>query len=214
MSCHWWSKDDVYVFRATVSGVLIRDARDLLPFVKAFGTDQNLRVDVRGAGLWVDGNGKTVIDLVGTAESGFAVPLLSDSAASIADKLMLDKELRAQFPSLKLENPVFGVIIAPNDAIAHWQALPVLWDHAQGGTASFAQPSEYSLFLGKADDGAKVVPMPLPFPGLGPVPGQNVPGQPKPKPGSPEADVVPWLLGAAGLGLLGVAGWKFLERKR
>jgi hypothetical protein len=217
MSCHLWSSGDVYIFRTVATGVSLKEASDLLQFVKAFGRDQNLRIDVRGAGAWKNSDGSTVIDIVGTVQSaGISIPFMADDATSIAKKMSQDKDLMSSFPSMRLSNPAFGTIAKPNDAIDHWLSLPVMWTGEGLPTASFSQPHEYNLFLGKADDGSKVIPWKIGVPGLGPgistpgkVPNQGqVPGGDsggtKPPSGDDSSGIIAILVGAT---VVGVAGW-------
>jgi hypothetical protein len=84
------------------------------------------------------------------------------------------------FPSLLISEPQFRQLTGPADAVDHWRSQPLLWDHLLGGdggpTDTFAQPAEYSIVLGTADDGKRAQPWKVKPPGLGPNGEKKPPG--------------------------------------
>jgi len=165
MAAHVWSASDVYVLRLKTEGAVLTEPGDLLLFVRAAGQGQNLDLDVRGIAASRAG---ASIDIVLTADKwGLSVPFLADDAAAMAKHIAGDADLGARMPSLAISNAVFGRLAAPKDAIDHWLAQPILWDHrftgpkGRGGpTDSFAAPPPLTLVQGKADDGKRAIPWP------------------------------------------------------
>jgi len=172
---HAMSPTEVYVLRFRARGAKLSRASDALLFVRAAGQGQNLSMDVRGVAVSHDSNDPddtNTVDVVftvapaGTIIPGsVTIPGVSDDANSMAAQIAADADLRAAFPNIGLDNAQFGQLTAPVDAIDHWRSQPVLWDHTfhgaknRGGpTDSFAQPAEYSIVQGRADDGARAKP--------------------------------------------------------
>ncbi len=159
---------DVYVLRLKVRGAVLTDPSQALAFAKAAGQGQNLGLDVRGVALW-KAPGMTedqwMVDVVETVTSGgVIVPFVGDNASAMATKVAANADLRARFPKIAVDtaSALWGTLSEPVDAIDWWRRQPMLWDHALadggGPTDTFANPAEYSVVLGKADDGAKARP--------------------------------------------------------
>jgi hypothetical protein len=202
---HALTTDAVYVLRLRVTGVALRDPTDALLFARAAGQGQNLALDVRGVAVSQPrgaASDEYVVDIIFTTSALRVAVLWADGAADMARKIAADPDLRARYPGVSIAGPVFGALAAPAEAIDHWRAQPVLWDHAISGprqlggpTDSFAQPADYNVVKGKADDGSRAVPWVIPKGGLGP--------PPKPMEAS-------WMV-AGGLGVVLVGVW--LSRK-
>lgn len=170
---HTLDSGEVYVLRVALANVRMREPADALAFVRAIGQDQNLHLDVRGVAVWkADGMGEreSMLDLVLTSAIYFSPPMIgSDNGEAMAKNLEADPDLQRLFPGLTVRAPIFGELTAPAEAIDHWRAQPILWDHAlpgprdRGGpTDTFAAPAEYSVVLGQADDGKRSKPWRLP----------------------------------------------------
>jgi len=223
MSAHLWSTADVYVLRLAVKHAPLTDPTDALLFVRAAGQGQNLRMDVRGVAVLTQPASKedeATVDIVmsisdtgltmfGWQIPGFSVPFVADDAASMARQVAKDEALRARFPGFEITSSVFGQLTAPPQALDHWRAQPLLWDHSftgakmRGGpTDTFATPATYSIVRGKADDGAQAVPWKIGVPPIGP----NGNGK---KPGGGD-NTVWWIVG---LGVLGLVGLKAVKKE-
>lgn len=163
----------VYVFRIRTTGAAIQTARDALAFVRAFGQQTNLGVDIRGVAVWHDQDqtgDASSLDLVFTVPSwSMRTPFYGDSPDSLAAKVQADASLRSAFPSLTVDSAIFGDLTAPAQAVDFWRNQPVLWTSAHEGefgsgsggpTNSFAKPPAASVVQGKADDGSTATPYP------------------------------------------------------
>jgi hypothetical protein len=203
----WQGTDEVYIWRARLRGVQLKHPDQALAFVRAVGKANNTGLDVRGVALSKITDTEFDVDIVlTTAASGPNVVVTN--AQGVANKLMADSELRQQFPQLTIDGPKYLQLVGPPQAVDHWRSQPLLWDHnlgPQGGpTDTFAQPVEYSVVMGTAEDGKLAQPWVQPKPGL----------QPPPKgggTGGPEQDT----LIAAGIVVVGLfAVSKILGSKR
>lgn len=165
MWCHVWSADDVYVLRLRMDGVTILNARDALRFVQSAGQAQNFRLDVRGMAIRESGTG-ILADIVFTAREGFVgIPILADTATSMAATMNADPDLLQVYPDLKISLPVFGRLTGPPDALDQWKSVALLWDNLLSGprgrggpTDTFATPGDYNLVRGSAEDGKRANP--------------------------------------------------------
>ncbi len=210
VSAHVYMPKDVFVLRLRVRGALLTSPRQAVLFVRAAGRGQNLGLDVRGVCFWkaqgVAAADDTMVDVVMTTKILRSPSMLSASdAKTMAKNMGADAELRAAFPAVSIQDPVFGQLTGPADAIDHWLSQPLLWDqnlgthdvlgYGGGPTDTFAAPAEYSVVRGKADDGKRVVPWTEgALPDLG-----------SKKPGETGGTAVLWVLGlaaAAGVGWL------------
>jgi len=213
MPAHTFDSDEVYVLRAVYTGVALTRGEDLLLFARAGGQGQNHDLDVRAVGAWQPPGAPADtwgVDIVFTyaGPKAIAIPFVGDNASSMAKNVVADEDLRAAFPSIALtaEEPVFGRLSAPADAIDTWRAQPLLWDHnlsgkkGRGGpTATFAKPTDLSLFHGRADEGRAVTPWKVTTTPVGPQTGTGW-------------GTTLWLL--AGLGLAGAAiAWTTTRRR-
>lgn len=206
----WWglsaSTDEVFVFRAQLLGVKLRSPFDVLLFVRIVGERFNafFPMDVRGVAVSdVTDNGCSIDIIVTSPKSGVSLTVPSD--ASFAQAIMGDPDVRKIFPSIQVVNPLTLELTSPKDAIDHWRAQPVLWDHALSGsnnrggpTDAFASPAEYSIVKGRADDGKAATPWKVPKPGLDPTPSA----------GDGTGDGTTILLVLVGLGVLYMVGRK------
>ena len=181
-SLHSFVPTDVFVLRLGFTGLPLRDARDVLPLIRAAGRGQNLHLDVRGAAVWQDPGAAPDAwhaDLVFTTAMPLfplapLMPGFVDGGPDMAAKVQADVGMGGSFPGFKVVSQLFGQLTGPADAIDHWRSQPVLWDHALGspGTGgpsdSFAKPADFSIVRGKADDGARAVPWKIGQPPLTP----------------------------------------------
>lgn len=218
-SMHSYLPADVFVLRLSVVGLPLRDARDVLPLLRAIGKGQNLHLDVRGAALSQDPGAPPDAwhaDLVLTTPMALfpLAPLLPgtvDDGASMAQKVEADPGLRGSFPAFKVVGSLFGQLTAPPNAIDHWRSQPILWDShlgpagTGGPTDTFAKPADFSIVHGKADDGALATPWLVKQSPLTP------PGPPGPG-GSSSLAVVGLVVLAAGL--IGYRVVKGQEKRR
>ena len=208
-SLHSFLPSDVFVLRLGLTGLPLRDARDVLPLLRAAGRGQNLHLDVRGAAVWQDPGAAPDVwhaDLVFTTAMAllpFAplMPGFVDDGLDMAKKIQADPGMAGSFPGWKVVSQLFGQLTLPADAIDHWRSQPILWDHAlgpagQGGPSdTFAKPADFSIVRGKADDGARAVPWKIAQPPLTP-------------PGPSGSST---LLLLAGLALAGLIGFQIVK---
>jgi len=167
MSMHTLDSVEAYVLRLVCSGLKLQGPEDLLLFVRAAGQGQNLRLDVRAAGVWkLDAATADdwVVDVIMTSVDQ-GMPIFADDGPAMAKNVAADDRIQGAFPGLVIKSGVFGELTAPASAIDAWRVQPILWDHAVSGpkgrggpTATFAQPVDLSTFKGKADDGRAAVP--------------------------------------------------------
>lgn len=177
MAAHTLDPAEVYVLRLPCTGLPLREASDLLLFARAGGQGQNLDLDVRAVGAAGDGSAWS-IDIVFTSATWHVPPpLVADSAKSMAEQVAADEQLRASFPSLRIDADAaaFGELVGPKDAIDTWLSQPRLWEASLSGpkkrggpTATFAKPVDLSLFKGQADDGRLATPWRVTSPPIGP----------------------------------------------
>lgn len=208
MPALYWSTDDVYVLRFVSKGQpdpLTR--RDALAFVRAVGQSQptgiitsvtSPSVDVRGVAFWKDstlGPGEIGVDVIFTVPSAAIAFRFFGSPEEMLARVQ--SQLQQTWKGAQLSHPSLGNITDPSDAITHWRAQAILWDSkltSSGGpggpTDAFANPPDYAIVVGRADDGPRAVPMKDPD---GTLPGGSG--------GSAPSNVAPWIAGAAIVGL-------------
>ncbi len=162
---------DVMVLRLRVTNARLSDPSDALLFVRAAGQGQNWGMDVRGVAVSaVAGSDDKQVDIVFTKGDagllGFG-PIIGihDDAAAMGKQIASDEALRQVSPNLVVASAQIGVLTAPADAVDHWRSQPIAWDHLLSGpkgrggpTDTFAQPAEYTVVKGTADDGKRANP--------------------------------------------------------
>lgn len=162
---------DVMVLRLQVAGARLSDPSDALLFVRAAGQGQNWGMDVRGVAVSdAAAADQKMVDIVFTKGDagllGFG-PIIGihDDAASMAAQIAADDALRQNSPNLQIVSSAIGLLSGPADAIDHWRSQPIVWDHLLSGpkgrggpTDTFAQPADYTVVKGTADDGKRAVP--------------------------------------------------------
>ncbi len=169
-SIHVVNESDVIVLRMRISGARLSEPSDALLFVRAAGQGQNWGMDVRGVAVSdVASSTDQMVDVVFTkSDAGLlgwspAVMLgMADDAASMAKNVAADEAIQQAFPKLSIASSQLGPLTGPADAIDHWRSQPVVWDHLLAGpkgrggpTDTFAQPAEYTVVKGTADDGKR-----------------------------------------------------------
>jgi len=165
------SPKEVYLFRVRAHGLAPKSPLDLLAFVRAVGQSR-LSPDVRAVTLWSD-SGEPTIDVIVTSPGGTGVTFLVPSSDGVLEDVAKNVAVQRIFPGIVLHDPELLQLTAPQDAIDFWLVQPLLWDrNLPGPTDVFANPFEYSVDLGKADDGPRVKPwkegQPMPsLPGSG-----------------------------------------------
>ena len=173
-------KGEVYFFQANINNVEMQKPKDALLFVRAIAKNFNLDLDVRAVTIFRTGPNQFMINVIMTSPCqdmlGCLVAGIPDDAQKIANYVMNDPDLRALFPSMTVTSPSLWELTDPQTAIKHWLNQPILWDHENGPTDTFAVPAEFSIVLGTADDGSLAKPwkegaVPL-------LPGQTSPGEP------------------------------------
>lgn len=173
--------DEVYVWRAGLSGADITSADDLAAIVRAaglakgsletLGVSPNFGLDLRGA-VVADGSGH--IDIVGTSPS-WKLFVGSPNASRLGDAILADPSVRQRYPSLAFSDPQWLQLTGPPGAVDFWRSRSVLWDHnLSGPTAAFT--ARQNLFVGTADDGTglHLLGGGAPGPGPGPLPDPGV----------------------------------------
>jgi hypothetical protein len=204
--------DEVYLLRVRATDFAPKSPLDMLEIVRAVGgapMGGQTAIDVRGIGLWTDPSslsGDQTIDVIFTSPTS-GIALSVPSASSIVNSLNADTVLRKIFPGAVFHDGSLLQLTGPMDAIDTWRSQPVLWDHSlqgptgRGGpTDTFATPADYSVVLGKADDGKQAKPWKVNRPGLGPGPGS-----------SPSSGTLLWL-GVAAAAAIGIAVMKGRKR--
>ncbi len=179
----WWglvsTTDEVYLFRALLKGLPITTPIDALLFVRVVGERFNafFPMDVRGVALGKVTGNDYVIDVVMTSPQSGVAPL-TPSAVSVQAAILADSDINRIYPALQVVDPEILELTGPKDAVDHWRAQPVLWDHSLEGarghggpTDTFATPADYSIVKGKADDGKGATPWKVDKPGFDPTPG-------------------------------------------
>lgn len=188
------SPEEVYIWRAHLHGAKLVAPDQALLFVRAVGKGQNQNLDVRGIALDRQSDTDWSVDVVLTSSEN-VLGLIPRNADGVAQQVLLDPAVRQVFPQLSISEPQFRQLTGPKAAIDHWRSQALLWDHLLGGdggpTDTFAQPAEYSIVKGTADDGKLAQPWVVAPAGLGP-------GGEKKPPGSTENTVL--LLGLAAIG--------------
>ncbi len=202
------SPSEVYLFRFSAKNANPKSPLDLLAFVRAVG-QVNLfqtKLDIRGVTMWDDGSSPDAhtFDVVATSPEG-GLSLVLPSASGILNSVSSDPNVQALFPGIVLSDPSLLELIGPSDAIDHWRSQPILWDHSLssgagvgGPTDTFASPAEYSIAIGKADDGKRAKPWTV--------------GQKKPAaPGG--SNTLLWILGIGAVSAVGYTLAKKARRK-
>lgn len=223
-----WSRvfvlpSEIYLWRAKFTGLPLVRPDQALDLVRAVGTGQNLKLDVRGIALQplADDQQTWSADLVLTASWAGPVPGVlgfRDDASDIAQHVREDPSLRSIYPGFNVGDASLLQLTGPAEAVDLWRSQPVLWDHGLGGqghggpTDSYAMPADYSIVLGNAEQGKQAKPWRVKQPGLEPPPGTTL----GPPPGAaPQADnTVLWLLGAGVVGTLVWLGWDKKRRRK
>lgn len=164
--------NEVYVLRLAVVGAELKAPTDALLFVRAAGraVASKMELDVRGVAVKPSDTGTTV-DVVLTSPKG-GVSIVVPSDAALAEAVAADPELRGRFPKL-LVKAVLLQLTGPLAAVDHWRSQPILWDQHLGSgghggpTDTFAEPAEFSIVKGSADDGKLATPWRQTVPPLG-----------------------------------------------
>jgi hypothetical protein len=168
---HSVSATDVMVLRLQVANARLDDPSDALLFVRAAGQGQNWGMDVRGVAVSaIAGSADKQVDIVFTkGDAGFLgfgpIVGLHDDAAAMAKQIATDEVLRQVSPNITISAAAIGPLTGPADALDHWRSQPIVWDHLLSGpkgrggpTDTFAQPADYTVVKGTADDGKRAVP--------------------------------------------------------
>lgn len=198
------SKTEVYVFRAVAANLNPKSPLDLLEIVRALGQAPSFQttIDIRAIAMWQDG-GDQGIDVIFTTPSGglaFIVP----SAMGFADSIVGDAGVQKVLPGLTLATPQLLVLTGPQDAITHWRSQPLLWDSSLPGptnhggpTDTYSSPAEYSIVLGRADDGARTKPW--------------IVGKQMPSPPGKGSNTLLWLVG---IGVVASIGYTIAKKRK
>lgn len=183
------SPSEVYLVRLAVKGARLDTPDDAKKFARAVGSlmSDKLDLDVRGVAVWGSASDRHV-DVILTSDDS-RVSLITPSNDGIKSAVEADPTLRAGSPTFSVTSAELLQLTGPPDAIDHWRSQPILWDRhlgpgsSGGPTDTFATPAEYSIVLGKADDGKRSSPWRAADPGLGPDAKKNA------------ASAWPWVLG-------------------
>ena len=167
--------DEVYLFRARVTGAELSHPDDALALLAAVGRASDLNLNVQGIAIEKTPGGATIDVPMTTAVVRAYAPLIYEDAPGIAMGMLSDPRLRERFPKLAVAAPELLQVTGPPAAIDFWRSHATLWDptlgqSGQGGpTAAFAERA--GVYLGAADGALK--PWTVKRPGLGPTPSQE-----------------------------------------
>lgn len=175
---HVWERDDIYCYRFTALDISLQEPRDALLFVKAagalFGRDFDL--DTCAIAVNPGSGGETLIDVImRRAIPGLITTPLS-RVSQYPDEIKRHPEIAQRWPELQITPVAFGLLKDAPQAVKHWLAQPLLWDHrvaqGRGGvTNTYLQPHDFSVVYGSAEDGQRATPwVAKPTPVTPPVP--------------------------------------------
>jgi hypothetical protein len=170
--------EEVYVFRARVTGVEMTHPDDALALLAAVGRASDLNLNVQGITVNRTATDTTIDVPMTTAMTRAYAPLLYEDADGIATAMLMDAQLRSRFPKIGVSTPELLQLTGPPAAIDFWRSHATLWDTTlgqggQGGpTAAFAERA--GVYHGVADGAPVLKPWTVERPGLGPAPSKDV----------------------------------------
>ena len=169
--------DEVYLWRAKLSGLKIRSIEDMQAIARAVGRGEGLGLDLRGIAVTDNSDGSYSIDAAMTAKAPLVyAPLVFNDAAQVGQAVKT--ELTSRFPNLVVSGAHFDQITDAeprHPALDFWLSHSVLWDLPWALFPAFekGQPTGAfarfeGLYQGNAEQGLDLKPWPRTEPSIGP----------------------------------------------
>lgn len=155
------SAQEVYVWRAEMSGCQLGRADDALLLLRAVAKAQKLDLDAKAVLIASPEAASSMVDVVLTADSTRPI-VIRDSPTAIADAAAADPSLRARCPGLKLTRAQLLQLTAPPSAVDFWRQHDIVYDDTVGPTGAWV--AQRGAYKGTADQGSTAVPLPFQAP--------------------------------------------------
>jgi hypothetical protein len=191
---------EVYLWRASLSGVDFQEPKQAALFVQAIGK-KIAGFDIRG--ICVIRGASASVDVVFTARD-YLVNIWDD-ASDVAGFVSQDADVRASFPGLAVTSSGLFQLTGPPASVDFWLSAPILWSKSNNKPQK-AFSDLLGIYEGIADDGLNLKIWNVPVV-LGP-PGTTPPKTTEPA-GTGSSGTVIWILGGiVALALIGAKASK------
>jgi len=137
---------EVYLWRASLSGVDFQEPKDAAYFIQAIGK-KIAGFDIRG--ICVVRGASPQVDVIFTARD-YLVDVW-DNAANVTGFISQDMDLRGRYPGVAVTGAQMLQLTGPPASIDFWLSAPIVWSNSNGPQKTFSDLG--GIYEGKADDG-------------------------------------------------------------
>ncbi len=137
---------EVYLWRASLSGVDFQEPKDAAYFIQAIGK-KIAGFDIRG--ICIVRGVSPQVDVVFTARD-YLVDVW-DNAADVNGFVSQDMDLRGRYPGVAISSSQMLQLTGPPASVDFWLSAPIVWSSSNGPQKAFSDLD--GIYEGIADDG-------------------------------------------------------------